>query len=515
MRVRPTVQITFGLVVLTSAILLVVDMLFSVFPDPDVQVMRERKAFAESSAAQVAVLLERGDHKTLGLALERLREHDPSIRSLGVRRADRTLLVQAGDHAAAWSPLEGDRSTPSQLFVALSTGSERWGSFEIVYSPEQSSVLQRAFSHPLGITLLAIVLLGTPVYWQYIRRALVHLDPKAVIPERVTLAFDIMTEGVVVLDKRGRVLLANRAFRALHGDGSTELVGKQLSNLPWLAAGLPSDEAGYPWTRAMHGGRPVMGYAIEVAPASGTRKKLVVNCAPITDPRGAVRGCVATFDDLTAVHLANERLSEALTELHASRDEIAEKNVELERLASHDSLTGCLTRRAFFERMAQAREDARRSGKPLSCLAVDIDQFKSVNDRFGHTLGDRVAQEIGGLLTSSLRSADIVGRYGGDEFFIGMPGCDVDQGLAIADKLRDAIEERCGEKFNDIATLRVTVSIGVATLHDEDATLADLIDQADKALYDAKSKGRNRVAVAASSRQTKGSRAKREVSRSA
>jgi diguanylate cyclase (GGDEF)-like protein/PAS domain S-box-containing protein len=406
-----------------------------------------------------------------------------------------------------------DRSTPTELLVPLSTSSGRWGSFEMVYLPDQRSALQRAIAHPLWITLLGVVLLGTLVYWQYIRRALVHLDPKAVIPERVTLAFDIMTEGVVVLDRRGRVLLANRAFRALSGDGSPDTVGKQLPNLPWLAAGLASDRAGYPWTRAMHGGKPVMGYAIEVAPPSGTRKKLVVNCAPIADPRGIVRGCVATFDDLTAVHLANERLSETLAELHASRDEIAEKNVELERLASHDSLTGCLTRRAFFERMAQAREDARRSGKPFSCLALDIDQFKSVNDRFGHAVGDRVVQEVGGLLVSSLRAADIVGRYGGDEFFIGMPGCDTDQGLAIADKLRRGIEERCSAAFSDIATLRVTVSIGIATLQDADSTLAELIDQADKALYEAKTSGRNRVAQATSRRQTDG-RTKREFSRS-
>jgi len=513
MRIRPTVQITFGLVMLTSAILLVVDLIFGVFADPNVQLMQQRKAFAESAATQVAVFLERGDNKTLALALERMREYDPAIRSLAVRRTDRTLVAQAGDHKKAWTDPQDGHSTLTELLVPLSSSNERWGSFEMVYAPDQRSGLQQAFAHPLWITLAAIALLGTLVYWQYIRRALVHLDPKAVIPERVTLAFDIMTEGVVVLDRRGRVLLANRAFRALAGDGSSDIVGKQLSNLPWLAAGLPSDPAGYPWTRAMHGGKPVTDYAIEVALTPETRKKLVVHCAPISDPRAIVRGCVATFDDITAVHLANARLSETLAELNASRDEIKEKNVELERLASHDSLTGCLTRRAFFERMAQAREDARRSGRPLTCLALDIDQFKSVNDRFGHAVGDRVAQEVGALLISSLRAADIVGRYGGDEFFIGMPGCDTDQALGIADKLRRGVEERCGAAFSDIATLRVTVSIGVATLKDADSTLAQLIDQADKALYQAKSSGRNRVADGVSSRQTDG-KTKREFSRS-
>ena len=513
MRIRPTVQITFGLVMLTSAILLVTDLLFGVFPDPNVQLMQQRKAFAESAATQVAVFLERGDQKTLALALERMREYDPNIRSLAVRKADRTLVAQAGDHKKAWTDPQEGRSTPTELLVPLSSNSARWGNFEMVYLPDQRSVLQQAIAHPLWITLLAIALLGTLVYWQYIRRALVHLDPKAVIPERVTLAFDIMTEGVVVLDRRGRVLLANRAFRALPGDGPSDIVGKQLSHLPWLAPGLPSDPAGYPWTRAMHGGKPVMDYAIEVTPSPESRKKLAVHCAPITDPRGVVRGCVATFDDLTAVHLANERLSETLAELNASRDEIAEKNVELERLASHDSLTGCLTRRAFFERMAQAREEARRSGKPFTCLALDIDQFKSVNDRFGHAVGDRVAQEVGAMLISSLRAADIVGRYGGDEFFIGMPGCDTDQALGIADKLRRGVDERCGAAFSDIATLRVTVSIGVATVRDADSTLAELIDQADKALYQAKAGGRNRVAETTPPRST-GGKKKPELSRS-
>lgn len=514
MRIRPTIQISLGLVMLTSAIVLVIDLLFGVFPDPDFQLMQQRRAFAESGAAQAAVLLERGENRTLQTALERMREYDPNIRSLGVRRSDQTLVAQAGDHKKAWIAPQGDRSTLSELIVPLSSERQRWGSFEMTYVPDQRNAFQQTLAHPLWITLLGLLVLGPLVYWQYIRRALVNLDPKAVIPERVTLAFDIMTEGVVVLDRRGRILLANRAFRALPGDEASDMIGKQLSQLSWLAGGLPSDAAGYPWTRAMHGGKPVIDYALEVTLPSETRKKLVVHCAPITDPRRVVRGCVATFDDLTAVHLANERLSETLAELNASRDEIAEKNIELEHLASHDSLTGCLTRRAFFERMAQAREDARRSGKPFTCLAIDIDQFKSVNDRFGHAVGDRVAQEVGGVLVSSLRAADIVGRYGGDEFFIGMPGCDTEQAVTVADKLRRGVEERCGAAFSDIATLRVTVSIGVATLHDPDRTLAELIDQADKALYQAKSGGRNRVAETTPPHGPSG-KTKRELSRSA
>ena len=153
--------------------------------------------------------------------------------------------------------------------------------------------MERVLAHPLGITLLGIALLGTLVYWQYIQRALVHLDPKAVIPERVRLAFDVMTEGVVVLDSRGRVLLANRAFRGLPGDESADLAGRQLSELPWLAAGLPADAAEHPWMRAMHSGQAVMDFEIDVGPRPEDRARSWWS----TVPRSALRaaGCAAAW----------------------------------------------------------------------------------------------------------------------------------------------------------------------------------------------------------------------------
>jgi diguanylate cyclase (GGDEF)-like protein len=493
-RLRPTTQLAAALVLLTSLILLGVDLVLDVFPAPEQRVAQQRKAFAETLATQATVALQRGDHKGLSLTFDRLRALDSTIRSLAVRRADGGLLVQSGDHKAAWQQGLGERSTLVQLFVPLSSGATRWGSVEVAYFPDERSALQRALLHPLWVTLLAVALLGGLVYWIYLRRALVHLDPTAVIPERVKLAFDVMTEAVAVLDRSGRVLLANRAFRALPDDADVDPVGRPLSELPWLAGGLPADSAEHPWHQAMRGAAPVSGLPMRV---EATRKHLVVNCAPIADARGKVRGCIATFDDLTALHIANERLSAALAELRVSRDEIQQKNVELEHVAAHDTLTGCLTRGAFFDRIARAREQAQRDGSALSCLALDIDRFKSVNDRFGHGVGDRVIQAVGAALLASLRTSDIVGRYGGDEFFAGMPGCSASEAHAIAEKVRRAVETRCNATLSDVAGLKVTVSIGVAVLGANHATLASLIEDADRALYAAKSAGRNRVAGAA------------------
>jgi len=494
MRLRPTVQLSLGLVILTSAILVLVDLIFGVFGTYDEQLMASRRVTAETLTAQITVLIEQRNSDAIGLTLDRMLGRDAQIASITVRRADGSILAQSGEHAKAWSTKPSERSTLSHLVVPLNAGQQRWGSVEVAYSPDARTALQRALGYPLWVTLASCALLGGFVYYQYMRRALVHLDPKGVIPERVRLAFDIMTEGVVVLDSRGRVLLANRAFCQLIERDDSEITGEPLALLSALASSLPADPGAHPWNRSMQTARPVMGEAIDLMLSAHRSAKLFINCAPITDARGAVRGCVATFADFSALHMANERLSDALTELAASRDEIARKNVELEQMATHDVLTGCLTRRAFLERMSQAYHVAQRDATPLSCLALDIDHFKRINDTFGHAVGDRVIQEVGATLRASVRAGDLVGRYGGDEFLIGLPGCDPAQARALAEKLCRTVETACSSALSDGTQLQPTVSIGVELLAVDDTDLGSLIERADKSLYAAKAAGRNRVA---------------------
>jgi diguanylate cyclase (GGDEF)-like protein/PAS domain S-box-containing protein len=491
-RIPPILQIALALVFLSSALLIIADLLFGVFVPPQAARDAQRKAFGESLAVQSAAILRAGDRRALEAALQGVHRHDPAIRSLAVRRADRSIVAQAGDHAHAWSEPAAVSATTTRLEVPLLKGSERWGSFEMTFVPDSRSPLRRALDHPLWITLLFAATAGAAVYWIYLRRALIHLDPTAVIPERVRLAFDVMAEGVAVLDRAGRILLANRALRALAGNDATDPTGKPLAALPWLAPGLTGASGDLPWIRAMREGGPVTGYSVEIrAPAAA--RKLSVNCAPVLDTQGSVRGCLVTFDDLTELHLANERLFQTLAELSASKEEIQRKNTELEHLATHDPLSGCLSRRAFFARMEHARAEARR-GSALSCFVLDIDHFKSINDTYGHVIGDRVIQEVGAQLRAFLRATDVIARFGGDEFLAGMPGCELDEATAVARKIAQAIAARFGPGTQGP---RVTVSIGVAALERDDTALTDLIQMADQALYRAKSLGRNRVAKAA------------------
>ncbi len=155
----------------------------------------------------------------------------------------------------------------------------------------------------------------------------------------------------------------------------------------------------------------------------------------------------------------------------------------LKRLLEIDSLTTVLTRRSLFSRL----EEIEKRCIPYAVLMLDIDFFKSVNDTFGHQVGDKVLREVSILIKSNLRRGDIVGRYGGEEFLIVLPGADRLNATAVAEKIRRLIEE------HDFSIPRkVTVSLGVADSTEAEG-MEDVIKLADERLYVAKRLGRNRV----------------------
>ena len=322
----PLVQMTMALVSLAGTLVLMADLFFGVLPDPGEQSMRLRKGLSEGLAVQVATLLQGNDRQALQQTLDNVVARTDGVRSLAVRRADGSVVLQSGDHQQAWRAGTGDRSVPDQVSVPLQAGGARWGTFEIAFRAEPGHPVWRWFTQPLVLTLMFVSVVGALVFGLYIRRALQHLDPASVIPDRVQGAFDARAEGVVVLDARGRVLMANKAFRNLHRDAAQLRTGIALSSLPWLAEGLaarqPGDEASPPWTRAMIERAANTGHTLRLGAGTADERQLVVNCAPISDAGGNVRGCLTTFDDTTELHRANERLVLAMGELSASKDEI-------------------------------------------------------------------------------------------------------------------------------------------------------------------------------------------------
>jgi diguanylate cyclase (GGDEF)-like protein len=174
--------------------------------------------------------------------------------------------------------------------------------------------------------------------------------------------------------------------------------------------------------------------------------------------------------------------SRQLAEITRLRSEV----VRLRRLAATDPLTGVGNRGAF---RARFRQVARGGTSPLSVLLIDVDHFKAFNDRYGHQTGDRVLRRVARVLQGSLRRCDFLARYGGEEFIVILPSTGRAASREIAERLRRAVAD------GPWPHAPVTVSIGVATLTGGSPRIQELVRAADRALYEAKAGGRNRVSV--------------------
>ncbi len=181
----------------------------------------------------------------------------------------------------------------------------------------------------------------------------------------------------------------------------------------------------------------------------------------------------------------------------------------LKHLGLTDALTGVNNRRYFDQRLAEEVARAKRTQRPLSCLFIDVDHFKRVNDEYGHTAGDEVLRQLAGLIRSQLRSVDVVARYGGEEFVVLAVDTGAQRAAEVAERIRSRIAAATirldveGQEARSVTvTVSVSVSVGVATSdrfpHDADVASEgrNLVSRADDAAYDAKRAGRNRVGFA-------------------
>ena len=172
-------------------------------------------------------------------------------------------------------------------------------------------------------------------------------------------------------------------------------------------------------------------------------------------------------------------------------DELRRRNAELEALSRTDALTGLANRRHLQEQLTIAAALARRHGGRMGVLMIDVDHFKSINDRFGHDVGDAVLREVATRLEATSRAEDLVGRWGGEEFLVVAPSTDAPGVRELGERARRATSSQPIEVPS--GTITVTVSVGVA---ESDGDVEQVLRDADLALYEAKAAGRDRVVVA-------------------
>ncbi len=478
-RFKVTYKIAFVLVALSVGPLLVAALIGFV-PLTDEALIKERKRIAEQLAASCASVLDEGGTHRLGRRVDAFLEAENQLTLVRITRFDGLEQYASQGFQQAWTLPPDAESTLNELKIPILRNQKTWANVELIF--EAPAWYRTSMNRFLGCVLIALVFNGIS-FVLFLNRSLAVLEPNNAVPKRVRNTLDTIAGGVVVLDAKGRIMMANESFTKSLACMREKIVGSRLSTLPWR---LPVDSVA-PWDAAMQELRRFEGTQVFLPMEDGTERCFVVNATPVLDANERMAGSLVSFEDITTLEEQRKNLVEAMQELAKSKEEVREQNVLLTELAARDALTGAFNRRSLYETLEKAwkRLDAQPNG--MVAMMFDIDHFKKLNDRHGHAAGDAVLKDFTKLLQRIVGSQGVVARYGGEEFVILAMDCTIEDGVKLADEIRQAVESELATPY------AVTTSIGVSTTLNHPETMALLIEQADKALYAAKHGGRNQV----------------------
>lgn len=491
-RINPSLLLSISLTMMFLGVLSVA-VLLNLVPDGTNIHLDARARISEALTIQLTKAATSDNIELIRDTLSTVQHRDPEILSIGLRNAEGVLLAQTDAHIENWKTASPGKSTQTHVRVPITDGSSQWGSVEIAFSPVQQGNSIFGISYDL---LRLSGFLGISCFvgiYLLLRSILRELDPKRSVPKRVQSAFDSLADGVVIIDEKDNILLINQSLAVTLGEDQSNFVGKNLSGLLWRHWSKEGQAAEFPWMTALRENRAVQDVPMNLRSSTGTIINVLVNATCISNNRNMVTGALVTLKDVTVLERKNRDLSLAYGRLQASESEIKKQNNQLKYLASHDPLTSCMNRRSFFESFEEKFVRYKSDNLPVTCLMIDIDHFKNVNDTLGHAIGDDVINGVAQLLKRTCGDHDIVGRYGGEEFCMVLDGSDVDQASRIAEQLRQNVKTLSKTWLQNQQSL--TVSIGIAPLEPTVASVNEVVDRADRALYGAKQSGRDRAVL--------------------
>ena len=288
-------------------------------PDREEMTLRHRASLAETIAIAASGVIDESQPEALQQTLELLRARNPGLLSIGVRSQQGALLVDVQGHAARWPAGPHERSTSNELVVPVWQAGEPWGHIELYFEPLRDL-------HWLGMTLDTGSLLAAfvfavcvPLFSFYLRRMLRELDPSRAVPPRVRAAYDTLTEGMLVLDGRGRIVLANKSTSRMLGVEERRLIGRSPSEFAWgdAAGGAIAREA-LPWEAALATKQLQRDMHLSVTSQDEIRYALRANCSPILDDGGEAQALVVSFQDVTELERRGAALQTAKEEADAA-----------------------------------------------------------------------------------------------------------------------------------------------------------------------------------------------------
>ncbi len=286
---------------------------------------------------------------------------------------------------------------------------------------------------------------------------------------------DNLRDGVYIVDPDRRILFWNRGAEAIAGYSADEITGKRCAENILVHVddkGTQLCQEGCPASATLADG-VVRQASVFLHHKQGHRIPVSVWVAPIRDENGAIIAAVEVFQDNTQSLALNRRVT------------------ELEQIALLDPLTGLANRRYIESHLKTCLDEWTRYYWPFGVLMLDLDHFKNINDTHGHATGDEVLKMVSRVLFSNLRSFDLAGRWGGEEFVVICLNVDRAQLLDLAERLRVLVQE---SSVPHAGGVRVTTSIGAASPRPGDS-VQSILARADAMLYESKKAGRNRVTI--------------------
>lgn len=493
-------RLSLGLIAMAISIFLIADIIFGILPNKAFIDQTNRIYIAESLAVQFVSLIEEDDSKALNKSMQQITVRHPDIESIGIRRSDGWLTYHTANHAKNWLLSNQDSSTSNNMRVPIKTNETLWGNIEISFKSKKPESMIDAFLESELFWIAVIGLLGAGLIYAYLSRAIQYVDPTKSVPSRVNKAFDIIADGLLVLDKKGQIVMANKAFKDLSGSTDSKLFGKKTSELALTKPLLNqfSDER-IPWEESSKNSMNVTDISLEAISNDGDPISLLVSSVPISDDEKESRGHLVTFKNISELEKTNKKLNSTLDELEDSRIKLELNNQHLQEMAYRDPLTGCLNRRAFFQQAEELYASASQGNRELYCVMADIDFFKSFNDLYGHHIGDQVITATAKILTSCVRPTDLICRYGGEEFCILLTDISDKGALEVCERMRTKIEQTANKAIRNTEIKPITSSFGLTSISSGASSIENLIEYADKALYASKENGRNKVTLWTSS----------------
>lgn len=311
-------HIALGLAFLVASALLSASFV-GLMPDRQGAIRDGRAALAESLAISGTAMVTRGEQRMFEPILRMVVKRNVDMQSAGLRREDGTLVMAVGEHEANWITDAGGYSTDNQLHVPILAGNASWGQLEMRYAPTHAGGVWGFLLSPLFRFVVAVSIGCSLMFYLYLGKVLRHLDPSEAIPGRVRAALDTLAEGLLVIDRKQNIVLANEAFAALLDRAPDTLLGYSAAALPWTnGSGQDVASEALPWLAQLKSGAVASESMIHMRDSHGEQRVFVVTCSPVNGDSGRPNGVFISLNDVTeiernkvALHLAKNEAESA------------------------------------------------------------------------------------------------------------------------------------------------------------------------------------------------------------